>query len=439
MVCSCLIVLALINTSSIALQTKPNVHPDELVHVDAFRFFEDHWWPPPLGSDEVIYSLAGWSRVYEGEVVYLIYGKIGRLVYLLARPPAEAEALALAYQTYRFLNVLLYGLTLACLFFIPTGTSWPALAGFIFVCVPQVNYIYAYANSDAWSLSVVALFFLWVLAQQEQPFWLWSWSQVSALGILTALVFLTKQPYWLSLAFLYPLIAGPLLLNPKAIPPRLTAALIPKLAFLIFIIALIAGPLQIIYPLSQGDFASAVEQMREEKAREEFKPSNPTRPGLRLAAKGAPFKDIALNRAWIEGSTKSFYGLFGYFNVHSPRWVYGLAAAGFGLLALLTYWTFIRDGRQLPYAVKFLLLAGPVIIVLNVLGSMYNSWQIDFQPQGRYLFPSLVPLSIMLLGTVPFEKPQKQWFRFIILAGLYLLCLYTLYFVVLSEPKLIWS
>jgi hypothetical protein len=157
-----------------------------------------------------------------------------------------------------------------------------------------------------------------------------------------------------------------------------------------------------------------------------------------LASKGAPFRDIALNRSWIEASTKSFYGLFGYFNVPSPSWVYGLAALGFSLLALLTYWTFIRDWQHLPYPVKFLLLAGPMIIVLNILGSMVNSWQIDWQPQGRYLFPSLVPLSIMLLGTVPFEKPPKQLLHWLILAGLYLLCLYTLYFVVLSEPTLIW-
>src|SRR5438876_4169603 len=51
-------------------------HPDEDVHVDSFRWFQTHWTPPELNAPELHYSGMGWSRVYTGEIVYPIYGKL---------------------------------------------------------------------------------------------------------------------------------------------------------------------------------------------------------------------------------------------------------------------------------------------------------------------------------------------------------------------------
>jgi len=149
-----LITLAITLTSLIAIGTYYRAHPDEYYHADAFRFFEQHWWPPDLNSSEVIYSPQGWSRVYTGEIVYLAFGKVSRVIQLFWSPENGT------FLIYRFSNVGLFLLTLGALFF--THCRWIDIQvlGLVFVCIPQVHYLYAYANSDAFGLSMGVFLFL---------------------------------------------------------------------------------------------------------------------------------------------------------------------------------------------------------------------------------------------------------------------------------------
>lgn len=101
-----LIAVAVTIAALIAIGTYYGVHPDEGYHVDAFHYFEDHWWPPELGSDDVVYQYDGWSRVYAGEIVYLVLGKLSRAVRFLWTPGAQS------FLFYRLSNVVLFSLTL---------------------------------------------------------------------------------------------------------------------------------------------------------------------------------------------------------------------------------------------------------------------------------------------------------------------------------------
>jgi hypothetical protein len=81
----------------IALTTPVNTHPDEGIHVDAICYFESDWWPPRLNTDGLVYSPDGWSRVYSGELVYLVYGRMARPLHPLFE--AAKAALAATKQT----------------------------------------------------------------------------------------------------------------------------------------------------------------------------------------------------------------------------------------------------------------------------------------------------------------------------------------------------
>jgi hypothetical protein len=123
-------------------------------------------------------------------------------------------------------------------------------------------------------------------------------------------------------------------------------------------------------------------------------------------------------------------------HVESPRWVYisagvllllgSLATLGFALVAWL----------RLPGLTRLLIVTAPAFIALNVLASLYNSWTYDFQPQGRYLFPSLVPLAVLLAGTVELEPRWLRTARLLGLAALYLLGLYVVWSVLVASPLL---
>ncbi|MCJ7703011.1 MAG: hypothetical protein MUO62_15625, partial [Anaerolineales bacterium] len=78
----------------IIFQTSVCIHPDSRYHLHGFAFYEENWWPPEINSDELVYSPYGFSRVYSGEIVYLIYGKIiglfrYSLKHLFGNPPLD--------------------------------------------------------------------------------------------------------------------------------------------------------------------------------------------------------------------------------------------------------------------------------------------------------------------------------------------------------------
>lgn len=343
--------LALISTLMailIALRTRPLVHPDEIAHTDAICYFETHLWPPDLNADNIRYSSSGWSRVYTGEVVYIVYGQIAALLrpiaaginYMqqqLATPTPSLpnkmffplifvqincqSTSAFGVQGYRLFNVALYLITTLSLLHIGKRHPWAIAIGACLLSIPQIIYIYAYANSEGWGISFSIALFLFVVINQKEIFN--SRNKIFILGLLTALVLLSKTSFWLSIPFSYSVLGWEILaqLRQKSLPS--TKTLLVNLILFIITIFLIAGPLKIIYPLTQGDFAAAEEQMRELHAANDFKPSNLTAPAYRLADKGISFWEIiTLGRAWYILSAKSFYGVFGMMNIFLPDQIY---------------------------------------------------------------------------------------------------------------------
>ena len=188
--------------------------------------------------------------------------------------------------------------------------------------------------------------------------------------------------------------------------------------------------------MSQGNYQVGMEAMREARARDDFKPSNPQVWGYRLADNGVPFKEVILNKHWLQASLKSFYGVFGYFTVFSPGFAYISSAVFMLVLCSLTVISLFLHWNDVSIPLRLMVLSSPIIIILSILLSMVNSWTYDFQPQGRYLFASLVPLSILAGGLPVFENRWVKRFRALGWAGLYLLNLYILWFVVIINPVL---
>ena len=318
----CLVLTALtaLIAARIALTTPFDHPPDEFVHLDAFHYFETNWWPPDLNADGLIYSPAGWSRVYTGELVYLVYGKIGALARLLpfgpgAEPPPLAPAqpgpflsflplLTRVAQSlellplYRMLNVALLVGTLLVLALTRGRGHWTLVLGSLLLCLPQVVYVYSYANSDAWGLTACLLLFAFIVGSRVT---LGGAAYGAVLGALTGLVLLSKETYWLALSWAAVLV-GARWLEQRAEPgtrptPRQVAASIIAVAATLLVVV---TPLKIVYPLSQGDWRAGTEQMRETRAWVAFRPSDPTSSGYRLAARGYPVTAVAADPRWYE-------------------------------------------------------------------------------------------------------------------------------------------
>ncbi|RME61138.1 MAG: DUF2142 domain-containing protein [Caldilineae bacterium] len=414
----------------IALNTGYGLHPDERLHVAAFRYFETHWWPPELGADELVYSPDGTSRVFFGEVVYLVYGKMAHLILTVLDISDPTRELQTAYTVYRLLNTLLLAGTLIYLFTTRRRVFSPALLGAVMVCIPQVIYVYSYANSDAWAFTMTIILFVYALGQtEEQP---WTAKKYAQVGLLLGLVLAAKPSFWPVLPFILAPLGQPWLTGLRVQPFRfLTGSLLAITALF-----LVAGPLRVIYPLTQKNYAQKYEAMREAKAREDFKPSQITYPGYRLAQRGEPFSSVGGNPYWYKASAQSLYGVFGYFNTFLPDAMYWLAAGAALAMVGLTAWGAGVNWSRLPTLLRVLLISAPVAMGLNVLASLYNSWIYDVQPQGRYLFGGLIPLAVLCFGMLPWESQILRRTRWMIVAFFFGLNVYALTSAVLLNPAL---
>jgi hypothetical protein len=420
-----LILVAVILAGLVAILTRQNTHPDEYLHVDAFRYFENHWWPPNLGSEEVVYSKYGVSRVYGGEIVYIVYGRIGEIIQTFWKaddPP---------YRVYRLLNVSLFLITLAGLFFVPSKCIDPTIIGITFLCIPQVCYIYSYANSDAWGLSASVFLFLLALNMTDKPAKTWSWWKLGLLSVLTGLIILSPKEYLFSLVLPYSLLSMRVFQAVK----RNNLSLSPirwlgiRLAVLGLLVVAITAPLKVVYPMTQQRFISAGKQMQEDKALDGFKLSNPTFPSLRLASKGEGYYSLLTKRPWLKHTLESFYGVFGWNNVSTRKWIYW--TAGFSVLLgfYLTTQGVVRNWQKLNDALRTCLILAPIVMFLNIYASLHHSLHCDYQPQGRYLFPSLIAVLLMLMATAHVEEKKLKLIRVYSLIGMYILCVYSLVFV----------
>ncbi len=425
----------------IAGQTRFNVHPDETAHVHTFCYYETHWLPPRLNSPDVTYDQHGQSRVYSGEVVYTLFGQaraaLARLGDTLARTPNQTLSSPCAdrHQSYRFLNVLLLIVTLSVVFALGVRRPWAAALGLLMLGLPQVVYLYAYANSDAFSLSMCLFLMLHALTEPRP---LASLPKTVLLGVLTALVILSKASYWITLFFAYGLLLWQLWRSCSSEGGTNRRALVRHGLALAAVVLALSAPLRIWFPLSQGpDFGGQVIQMMEEHAIPELKPSTAVHPTYHLRAKGVGFGEMLLRYPWVKDSGLSFYGLFGYMVVPAPIPAYALAAAMLGLNALLTLRPARAHWRALPSAWKVAVALGGVMSLGVALAAAYYSWIWDFQPQGRYLFPMLIPMALWFAGLWAWETPRLRALRLASAALLLALSFYTLWTVVLRHPLLV--
>lgn len=454
-----LLYLLVISTGAIvfwvALTTRTDVHPDEVMHADAICYFETHWWPPPLNANSLYYSADGWSRVYNGELVYTVYGQIaGRIRPLLEAiqpPPMEVVLegdyrvwfpLTFAarcppnpstFQFYRLLNAALWVITLTGLLLVGRRQRVVAGLALLLCSIPQVVYLYGYSNSDAWALSAACLLFVFALTRTSAsgvcP------RDLVGFGLLTGLVLLAKQSFWLAIPFsllVWPARPELFTQRPLAAAARQAAVWLATIACVAFLVIL---PLKGVYPLSQPDYERQVVEMREIRARSDFRPSSPLFTGYHLAERGAPPTHV-LTKAWFKDSLGSFYGVFAAMWLWLPTWVYALAGAL--LLAGMAVTALDLGLRRREYTLhqKLLLSAAPGFMLLSVMTSLYFSWTVDYQPQGRYLFAALLPLTLWVGGVSNSEPKRLLWIRAAIWLALLALSHYILVTRLVISPAL---
>ncbi|HYS19370.1 MAG TPA: DUF2142 domain-containing protein [Candidatus Binatia bacterium] len=360
-----------------AARSPINAHPDETLHLDAGRYFVDHWLPPPVGAPDAAaaYSKYGRSYVDEGDIVYWLFGAAAAL----------GESLGLASPfAMRWFQVSLY-CGLAAWTIVRARQFAPAWA--FLVLTPQVWYVFSYINGDALPFALLTVL-LMELSWPDSPVRAFlsgadarPTAGVFVVGGLLGLLALSKLNYMIGVLFVVGVLAW---LGYETRHWK-------RAALLVVIAAVVASP-WMTYHGWVNDFRTGekIFEHAEKVAAPEMKPSAQTGPNsfryMALRAKGVPLWDVLTTLNWVGLSFRSFCGLYGWMSIVAVPWFYRVFAVLYVvLLAILILPVVVRGSRR----TRSLLIGVGVCAALVLTQSVYRSWVYDFQGQGRYLFPIL--------------------------------------------------
>lgn len=129
---------------------------------------------------------------------------------------------------------------------------------------------------------------------------------------------------------------------------------------------------------------------------------------LSIAEQGLSLGDMLFDKHWLSTSFKSFIGVFGYMQYSCPPVVYSLAKLFItvAIIGCLIGGAVRIIKKKWPERLKFAFyIAVALCAVITVALSIYNSYNTDFQPQGRYCYPAF--LSIALFIAIGYDSILK--------------------------------
>lgn len=372
-----------------AQYTGLDLHPDEVVHLEAVKYYASHWLPPALDSPEIAssYSIYGHTRLAVYEIYYPLAGYFQAIPRLL-----DASPLAGA----RSFGLLILGLLVLFSFF---RTSFRPFALPLLVSA-QAWYLFSYTNSDGFALALS----LWLAYQAASPDSLLSrfllepgsrtpWLTAIGLGLALGCLPLLKLNYYFFILFLLLYLGWRLAMG--GFPNR--PLLLRRLAIL-GLIGLAVFALRFALDIHANGWNSEQLQLRmqEQYAAAEFKPGTPLEDQqsmIRLRDRGYSAAYVLDRARWFEKSFQSAFGVYGFSRFYADqKWYQLVRYLGLALLVVLILAALgsRQQGNHWLLAIVAICAAG------LILTSAWHSWTAAFQPQGRYLMPILPMLAVLL-------------------------------------------
>jgi hypothetical protein len=151
-------------------------------------------------------------------------------------------------------------------------------------------------------------------------------------------------------------------------------------------------------------------EARQDTAQTGFTGEVPDHWGSNRAGKGDDYDWLFNNKTqWVQASEQSFYDRMGGWLPAPPDWIFD--AAGWLLVAgvAVNLIGLATSGWRVPAPLVVAMALSPLIIGANIVGHAWTSLHVDFQPQGRYLFPCLIPIYFLWAGAIPVERRWIRW------------------------------
>lgn len=396
--------LAFVNAICWAKVIPPGEAPDEAGHFEVVAFESVFGRIPEFGVDD--YG-AGTRLALDGyRTPYYAYSAQPGLAYIASAAAVRllGELTAEPYLAARYPGAV-WAALMTLVVFAGTRAMFPresgaALLAAVFVtCWPQLTLVFSYTNNDGLTTLVcAAVVGHWHAGRAKG----WRSRDVILLGFLAGLVLLNKPNGFLlagaSMLVLAAEVPGGWLRRARSIGLACGATLAT------------AGwwYLEAHSRYGWDLFAAA----RAESLREGLGVEWASARHFGLGLFETVYGEFPLyGEPWIVGTLRSAVGVLGEMTVHLPRGSYALVGSlsvlGLFGFALLTSHRGLRgeNGERVDATRLVSLSLLPALLLL----SLYRSWSFDYQAQGRYLFPAMLPfLAVVSWGLV---GPLRGWWR----------------------------
>lgn len=373
--------------------------PDEQMRYQICQYIYEHG-SIPAGDDPAVRNpVWGISYAFFPVLAYMWGALFMKIMSIFTTAPF---ALLMAA---RFSNMLL-GIGMAFIvrrignrLFDSRYKSW-VLTAFVSL-MPGCTFIFTYVNNDGLALfSTAVIVYAWICGIQDG----WTYRNCIILGLGVGLCGLS---YYNAYGFILcsVLLFGITLLMEYWKPGQ--KALFVKKGSLVCAIALLIVGWWFIrnYMLYDGDILAreASTLCAEMYAKEGYKPSGKLTP----QSEGYTFWQMLTQPyggpsiSWIEIVSRSFVGRFGHMNIKMPNWTENnymdFIKVGFLLMFLHPVRMFrIRKDGVISKKAVFNWVMLIAMIIPNILNAYYSYFS-DYQPQGRYSLPMLIPLAYFMI------------------------------------------
>lgn len=390
------IILVFVLALTWAIIQPNNDGPDEAMKMDICKYIAKHGSLPHGGDPEVRQPMWGISYGFTPILSYIFAGIFIKIAKVFT------QDIHIIYIAGRLVSVICY--TLMCMVNIKIAEKlfkniyykWSFI---ILSCMlPQLIFLGSYINNDSLALlSISIIIYSWIIGLEKK----WNIKSCIILSVglaLCALSYYNAYGYILTSAILF--IASYFINKTKN--NKLDIKNMFKKGFLIVgITFLLCGwwfiRSAIIY---NGDFLGlrTTEEYAEKYAIEELKPSNRDTD----QNSNRSLKYMLVNRQWIRSTVKSFIAMFGpmRFQMGTKFYMLYLTIFTVGILGYIaSFYKFkhIKEMKENKNKGLLEIIFG-INIIIPIILSIYYSYCSDFQPQGRYIMPIVMPFMYFVVS-----------------------------------------
>lgn len=381
--------------TNIAVNTEFNTAPDEFMKYDICKYICNHLKLPHGGDKEIMNEMWGISYAFTPILSYIFSGLFMKVATFFTQ---NEFSLVVAARLISVICITIYAFVCVKI----SERLFKGVYKWLFIAfvtlLPQLIYLGSYINNDSLAImSTAIIVYSWIRGLEKD----WDWKSCIILGVgigICALSYYNAYGYILTSIIIY---------VTSCIIKKIDIKTFLKKGIVITLISLAIAGWWFVrsYIIYDGDFLglNTSKQYSQMYAIEQLKPTNRATP----ANGHISLIYMLKNMQWIKISIQSMIGIFGYMNIIMDAKIYiaYVLIIGLGVIGLSFKWIIssikkinnknkeIITKKDIKNREKILFNIIMVInIIIPIILSLYYSYFSDFQPQGRYIMPIIIPL-----------------------------------------------